>query len=78
MTSGLGDVIKLVKSSTPMKTFGEVNDIAWAAVYLASEEAKFGSVIAYADLISPFSNGSSHCFFCSSVPTLSSTPCRAS
>ena len=41
MTSGLGDVIKLVKSSTPMKTFGEVNDIAWAAVYLASEEAKF-------------------------------------
>ena len=41
MTSGLGDVIKLVKSSTPMKTFGEVDDIAWAAVYLASEEAKF-------------------------------------
>ena len=41
MTSGLGDVIKLVKSSTPMKTFGQVDDIAWAAVYLASEEAKF-------------------------------------
>ena len=41
MTSGLGDVIELVKSSTPMKTFGEVDDIAWAAVYLASEEAKF-------------------------------------
>ena len=41
MTSGLGDVIDLVKSSTPMKTFGEVDDIAWAAVYLASEEAKF-------------------------------------
>ena len=41
MTSNLGDVIKLVKSSTPMKTFGQVDDIAWAAVYLASEEAKF-------------------------------------
>ena len=41
MTSSLGDVIKLVKSSTPMKTFGEVDDIAWAAVYLASKEAKF-------------------------------------
>ena len=41
MTKSLGDVIKLVKSSTPMKTFGEVDDIAWAAVYLASEEAKF-------------------------------------
>ena len=41
MTKSLGDVIKLVKSSTPMKTFGQVDDIAWAAVYLASEEAKF-------------------------------------
>ena len=41
MTSSLGDIIKLVKSSTPMKTFGQVDDIAWAAVYLASEEAKF-------------------------------------
>ena len=41
MTSSLGDVIRLVKSSTPMKKFGEVDDIAWAAVYLASNEAKF-------------------------------------
>jgi len=41
MTSSLGDVKKIVKSSTPMKKFGEVEDISWAAVYLASEEAKF-------------------------------------
>ena len=41
MTSSLGDVIRLVKSSTPMKKFGEVDDIAWAAVYLASKESKF-------------------------------------
>ena len=41
MTNSLGDVKKLVKSSTPMKKFGETDDIAWAAVYLASEEAKF-------------------------------------
>ena len=41
MTSSLGDVIRLVKSSTPMKKFGELEDIAWAAVYLASKEAKF-------------------------------------
>ena len=41
MTSSLGDVKKLVKSSTPMKKFGKTDDIAWAAVYLASEEAKF-------------------------------------
>ena len=41
MTSGLGDVINLVKSATPMKKFGDTADIAWAAVYLASEESKF-------------------------------------
>ena len=41
MTSSLGDVKKIVKASTPMKKFGSPNDIAWAAVYLASNEAKF-------------------------------------
>ena len=41
MTSGLGHVKELVKSVTPMKKFGQPEDIAWAAVYLASDEAKF-------------------------------------
>ena len=41
MTTHLGDVKKIVMSSTPMKRFGDVEDIAWAAVYLASNEAKF-------------------------------------
>ena len=41
MTKSLGDVKKIVKSATPMKRFGVVEDIAWAAVYLASEESKF-------------------------------------
>jgi len=41
MTSSLGDVKKIVKSATPMKRFGVVEDIAWAAVYLASQESKF-------------------------------------
>ena len=41
MTSGLGDVKDIVKSITPMKRFGDTADIAWAAVYLASQEAKF-------------------------------------
>jgi 3-oxoacyl-[acyl-carrier protein] reductase len=41
MTSGLGHVKELVKSATPMKKFGQPEDIAWAAVYLASDEAKF-------------------------------------
>ena len=34
MTSSLGDVKKLVKSVTPMKTFGTVDDIAWALFIL--------------------------------------------
>jgi len=41
MTRSLGDVKKIVKSATPMKRFGVVEDIAWAAVYLASQESKF-------------------------------------
>ena len=41
MTSSLGDVKKLLKSVTPMKKFGTADDIAWAAVYLASDESKF-------------------------------------
>ena len=35
------------------------------AMLVASDEATSGSVIANADRISPPSNGSSHCFFCS-------------
>ena len=41
MTKSLGDVKKIVKSATPMKGFGVVEEIAWAAVYLDSEESKF-------------------------------------
>ncbi len=41
---GLND---LITGATPMGCFGEPDDIAWAAVYLASDEAKFvtGSVL---------------------------------
>jgi 3-oxoacyl-[acyl-carrier protein] reductase len=41
MTTHLGDVKKIVMSATPMKRFGDVTDIAWAAVYLGSDESKF-------------------------------------
>jgi len=41
MTTHLGDVKKIVMSATPMKRFGNVEDIAWAAVYLGSDESKF-------------------------------------
>ena len=41
MTNHLGYVKELIKSQTPMKKFGVSQDLAWAAVYLASDEAKF-------------------------------------
>ena len=40
-SNGINDVKKLIKSATPMKKFGTADDIAWAAVYLASDESKF-------------------------------------
>jgi len=41
MTSSLDDMKQVISAQTPMGRFGESDDIAWAAVYLASEEAKF-------------------------------------
>jgi 3-oxoacyl-[acyl-carrier protein] reductase len=31
----------MIALQTPLLRFGDVDDIAWAAVYLASDEAKF-------------------------------------
>jgi len=41
MTSFLGDMKQMLAMQTPMHRLGDPDDIAWAAVYLASEEAKF-------------------------------------
>jgi len=41
MTAPLGETRGLLEAQTPMGRFGEPDDIAWAAVYLASDEAKF-------------------------------------
>ena len=41
MTDVLGPMRPLIVAQTPMLRMGDVDDIAWAAVYLASDEAKF-------------------------------------
>ncbi len=41
MTDDLGPMKPLIAAQTPMGRMGDVDDIAWAAVYLASDEAKF-------------------------------------
>jgi 3-oxoacyl-[acyl-carrier protein] reductase len=41
MTAPIQEMRRLLELQTPMGRFGEPDDIAWAAVYLASDEAKF-------------------------------------
>jgi len=41
MTASIDAARPMIEASTPMGRFGDPDDIAWAAVYLASEEAKF-------------------------------------
>lgn len=47
MTSPLAPLHPMLEAQTPMGRLGDADDIAWAAVYLASDEAKFmtGQVI---------------------------------
>jgi 3-oxoacyl-[acyl-carrier protein] reductase len=40
-TAGLGPLRDTFAQQTPLGHFGDVDDIAWAPVYLASDEAKF-------------------------------------
>ena len=57
----------------PFRTYSSPSETIDARIFVASDEATSGSVIAKHDLISPSSSGRSHSSFCSAVPYFSST-----
>mmetsp|Transcript_120274 Transcript_120274/g.218577 ORF Transcript_120274/g.218577 Transcript_120274/m.218577 type:complete len:223 (+) Transcript_120274:791-1459(+) len=57
----------------PLMTYSSPSRTKVVLMFVASLLATPGSVIAYALRMVPSSNGSSHCFFCSSVPYFSNT-----
>jgi hypothetical protein len=59
----------LVHHLRPVITYSSPSRSTRVPMLVASLLATSGSVMANADRISPASSGSSHCFFCSSVPS---------
>src|SRR2546422_6744345 len=52
----------------PLMTYSSPSRAMLDSMFVASDDATFGSVIANADRIFPSMRGASHCFFCASVP----------
>src|SRR5690606_41264414 len=57
----------------PLITYSSPSRTMLASIFVASDEATSGSVIAKHERISPLSNGISHSFFCCSEPYLTNT-----
>mmetsp|Transcript_11061 Transcript_11061/g.35047 ORF Transcript_11061/g.35047 Transcript_11061/m.35047 type:complete len:211 (-) Transcript_11061:189-821(-) len=57
----------------PLITYSSPSASIRVQMLVASLEATPGSVMAYAERMSPLSSGSSHCLFCSGEPNLSRT-----
>ena len=57
----------------PLITYSAPSRTIELSIFVASLDATAGSVMENVERISPRSNGSSHCCFCSAVPYLSST-----
>mmetsp|Transcript_102204 Transcript_102204/g.264297 ORF Transcript_102204/g.264297 Transcript_102204/m.264297 type:complete len:307 (-) Transcript_102204:120-1040(-) len=68
-----GRMAPLIHHLWPLTTYSSPSASMRVEMFVASLEATPGSVIANAERISPFSSGSSHCFFCSGEPNLSIT-----
>ena len=68
-----GFMAPLIHHLRPLRTYSSPSRSIRVEMLVASEEATAGSVMAKAERISAFSSGSSHCFFCTSVPNMCST-----
>jgi hypothetical protein len=68
-----GFIAPVIHHLRPLMTYSSPSGTIERPMLVASEEATSGSVIANAERMSPASSGSSHCFFCSSVPNMCST-----
>ena len=66
-TLHLGSPAPDVHHFSPLMTYSSPSRTALEQIFVASEEATAGSVIANADLISPLSRGFSHLSCCSSL-----------
>ena len=70
MTLQRGSPAPLVQCFSPLITHSSPSSTAVVQMFVASDDATSGSVIPKHERISPFRSGSSHCFFCASVPYL--------
>ena len=64
-----GSAAPVIHHLRPLMTYSSPSRTMRVSMFVASEVATAGSVIAKAERISPSSSGSSHCFCCSSVPS---------
>src|SRR3954452_22221968 len=63
-----GSSAPLVNHLCPLMTYSSPSRSIRDEMFVASEDATHGSVIAKHERISPSSNGRSHCSFCNAVP----------
>src|ERR1700675_4887363 len=68
MISQRGCVELEVYHLRPLRTYSSPSDLMALAMFVASEDATSGSVIANAERVSPASSGVSQRCFCASVP----------
>lgn len=63
-----GSIAPEIHHLRPLITYSSPSRVMSDSMLVASEDATAGSVMAKQERMSPESSGSSHCFFCCSLP----------